>query len=451
MSQFSSFSIRGLTIHADAYALCVFIVRLLSMTQFRRFFAHTRQEAAGARIQRINFSRKKECFIIWLIPPERMNTVKIQPFAVEEWMNAYETRCRYNIAETCVDSISLDQLFELAGQDRAAFFRKISSVRLTYGDIEGYPPFLEGIARLYRNIQPSEVVVTHGAAGANHHLFYSLIEPGDHVVTVVPTYQQLTSIPASFGARVDTLRLRSENHYLPDPAELRALVTPETRLICINNPNNPTGSLMPPALLNEIVQIARDNDCYLLCDEVYRLLTQEPGELSPSIADLYEKGISVSSMSKVFSLAGLRLGWIATRDSGLRAACLSHRDYNHISCGLFDERVAAIALVASAKLLERSRGIIRENLQILDDFIHRQPHLQYVRPSAGTTALVRYDLAMDSRQFCTTLCERYGALVTPGDCFDEPRTFRIGYACRKEELEQGLAALERMLRDCSQA
>lgn len=258
--------------------------------------------------------------------------MKIKPFAVEEWMNAWEEGARFNIAETCVDSISLDELFALTGQDRDAFLREFSARRLTYGAIEGAPAFRQGVCRLYKTLAPEHIVPTHGAAGANHHIFYSLLEPGDRVVSIMPTYQQLYSIPESFGADVRLLHLRQENDYLPDLDELRRLVASGAKMICINNPNNPTGALMSTELLREIVEIARGAGAYVLCDEVYRHLTQTD-DWCESIADLYEKGISVSSMSKVFSLAGLRLGWIATRDADVVKACLSHRDYDLISCG----------------------------------------------------------------------------------------------------------------------
>ncbi|MBQ9409890.1 MAG: aminotransferase class I/II-fold pyridoxal phosphate-dependent enzyme, partial [Clostridia bacterium] len=128
--------------------------------------------------------------------------MKIAPFAVEEWMNANENDARFNIAETCVDSISLDELFAITGTDRQAFFDALAARRLTYGAITGDETFKAGVCRLYKTVHPGEVIPTHGAAGANHHLFYSLLEPGDHVISVMPTYQQLYDIPRSFGAEV---------------------------------------------------------------------------------------------------------------------------------------------------------------------------------------------------------------------------------------------------------
>ena len=371
--------------------------------------------------------------------------MKIRPFAVEEWMNAYETGARCNIAETCVDSISIDELFRLCGEDSTAFWKQFSARRLTYGDIEGAPAFREGICRLYKTLKPEEVVTTHGAAGANHHVFYSLVEPGDRVISIMPTYQQLYSIPESYGAEVKLLDLTPENGYLPALEQLQELAVPGTKLICVNNPNNPTGALMSTELLREIVEIARSVDAYVLCDEVYRHLTQE-NVWCESIVDLYEKGISVSSMSKVFSLAGLRLGWIATHDETVRKALLSHRDYNHISCGMFDEALAAVALQHSDIILERNRGIVRENLAVLDAWVQSEPRIHYQKPRAGTTALVYYDYAPDSYAFCTRMYHETGAFVTPGDCFEQPKSMRIGYASDVQTLRDGLAAISAFLR-----
>ncbi len=370
--------------------------------------------------------------------------MKIQPFAVEEWMNAYETGAKYNIAETCVDSVSLEELFSLCGEDLPAFLEAFSRRRLTYGDIEGAPAFLSGICSLYRTVRPEEIVTTHGAAGANHHVYYSLVEPGDRVISITPTYQQLTSIPEAYLADLHVMHLTREHGYLPDPEELKRLAVPGTKLICINNPNNPTGALMHEKELREIVEIARDAGAYVLCDEVYRHLTQEETWI-PSIVDLYEKGISVSSMSKVFSLAGLRLGWIATHDAELKRSLLSHRDYNHISCGMFDEAVAGVALKHADKLLARNRALVRRNLSILSEWMAGEPRLHWQKPEAGTTALIYYDGEEPSYDFCKRLYDETGAFVTPGDCFMETHSFRMGYACDEEELVSGLAALHSFL------
>ena len=288
------------------------------------------------------------------------------------------------------------------------------------------------------------MIPTHGAAGANHHLFCALVEPGDKVISVLPTYQQLYSIPESLGARVELLPLSPDTGFLPDLARLEELAQGGVKLICLNNPNNPTGALISQEMLEEIVAIARRHGAYILCDEVYRHLTQEEG-YCPSIVDLYEKGISVSSMSKVFSLAGVRLGWIASRDPGVLEHCLIHRDYDLISCGMLDETVAALALKHGDKLLARNRGIVRENLSILDAWIQREPHVSYVKPQAGTTALVYYDLDIPSYDFCKEMYHATGAFITPGDCFQQERCVRVGYACDRKTLVNGLEAMSAFL------
>ena len=372
--------------------------------------------------------------------PKGEIATNIKPFAVEEWMNEYETGARYNIAETCVDSVSLDELFALTGESKDEFLSKFCATRLTYGDIWGSDALREGVCRLYRTVRPDEVVLTHGAAGANHHVFCSLISASDRVVSIMPTYQQLYSIPEAIGADVAIMHLKQENHYLPDLDELKALVTPGTKMVCINNPNNPTGALMSRELLEQIIEIARGVDAYVLCDEVYRHLTQADGWCE-SVVDLYEKGISVSSMSKVFSLAGIRMGWIATHDKAAVKAFLSHRDYNLISCGMFDDAVASLALRHSDEMIRRNQAIVRENLAILDEWVQAHPHFYYTKPQAGTTALVYYDYDIPSYEFCERLYHGTGSFVTPGDCFEQPHSMRIGYACDAQMLKDGLAAL----------
>ncbi|GCF94952.1 aminotransferase [Enterococcus florum] len=370
--------------------------------------------------------------------------MKIDPFKVELWMNEHEEKAIYNTGETCVDSISIDQLFEIAQINKAEKVAELMQKRLTYGHIFGNPAFKEGICSLYQKLSPQNVLTTHGAIGANHLALYSLVESEDEVVAVLPTYQQLYSIPKSFRAAVKSLTLTPENQFLPDLDQLKQLVTEQTKLIVINNPNNPAGSLMDRDMLLAIIEIAKSVDAYILSDETYRGLTQEDVD-SPSIADLYEKGISVSSMSKVFSLAGLRLGWIASQNAEIMEQCALHRDHNTISCGLLDEEFAAIALANQEKILARNKRIVRENLQILDAWVEKEPHISYVKPQAGTVTLLYYDFEMSSRELCIELIDNHGILFTPGDCFEFEHCVRIGYACDTEELKAGLAKFSEYL------
>lgn len=369
--------------------------------------------------------------------------MEIKPFGVEMWMNEFETRCELNLAETCVDSITLGQLVEMAGKHNS-LLDELMPMRLGYGDIEGSPRLKTAIASLYDRQKPENVLVCHGTIGANALVHQALVSRGDHVIAVVPTYQQHYSIPESIGAEVTPLKLRMENGFLPDLAELRTLVRPDTRMIAINNPNNPTGALMDAAMLSEIAAVARGVGAWVLCDEVYRGTDQAGGGFTASMADLYEKGISTAGMSKTYSLAGLRLGWIAAPKEVLDAAMI-HRDYNTISVGRLDDYFAALALENRDKVLARAHRITRDNLRILADWIAHEPTIDWVRPKSGTTAFLKYDLPLSSRDFCIKLLEEEGVMFTPGSAMEMEGFLRIGYACPTETLKTGLERVSRFL------
>lgn len=205
----------------------------------------------------------------------------------------------------------------MAGLDVAEYMNKLADTRLTYSHIGGSPELLSGIASLYSDVIGLEnVIPMHGAIGANHHVIMVLIDLSDNMVSVMPTYQQHYSIPESIGAEVRILNLNLENHFLPDIGELRKLVDDNTKLITMNSPNNPSGSLIPKKVMERVIEVARSVDAYVLCDEVYRGIPED-GSYMFSVADIYEKGFSVGSMSKSWSMAGVRLGWIVTRDKDL--------------------------------------------------------------------------------------------------------------------------------------
>lgn len=370
--------------------------------------------------------------------------MNITPFAVEQWMNAYETRCRYNLAETCVASLTIAELLDLAGES-ASVLHELLPLKMTYGPIEGSDRLRAAIASLYDSQSAKSVLVTHGAIGANALVYQALIGPNDRVVTIVPTYQQHYSIPESLGADVRRLQLRPEDCYLPDLDELRKLVVPGTKLIAFSNPNNPTGSLMSRDLLEEVVRIATSVGAYILSDEVYRGTTQAEDTLTPSIVDLYPKGISTGSMSKAFSLAGLRLGWICAPPDVLRAAEI-HRDYNTISVGILDDVFSTIALEHQQEILARSRALVRANLATLDRWMLSEHSLSYVKPTAGTVALLHYSFDMPSSDFCIQLMDESGVLFTPGSAFDLDGCVRIGYANSSTVLEEGLRETSALLR-----
>ena len=369
--------------------------------------------------------------------------MKIKPFGVEIWMNQYETQCAYNLAETCVESLTVAQLLDLAGKPEA-ILDELLPLKLTYGAIEGTERLRGNIASLYTRQKLENVTVTHGAIGANMLIYATLVEPGNRVISVLPTYQQHYSIPESLGADVQVHKLREENAFLPDLDEIARLITPNTRLIALTNPNNPTGSMMDRAMMQRIADMAAQVGAYVLCDEVYRGVDQVGDELTVSMADLYERGISTGSMSKAFSLAGLRLGWIVGPKELIHAVSI-HRDYNTISVGMLDDHFASIALEHRDAILKRNRAIVRDNLAILDRWVAEEPTISYVKPKGGTVTLLKYDFDLPSRDFCVRLLEAEGVMFTPGSALDMEGYVRIGYANNRAVLEEGLPRVSRFL------
>jgi len=375
--------------------------------------------------------------------------MKIKEFGVEVWMNEYENDCIYNLAETCVESLTFEQLLEIAGK-KETILDELLPIKLAYGAIEGSDRLRDQVSTLYSKQSRDNVLICHGAIGANALVHSTLVSAGDRVISVLPTYQQHYSIPESFGADVHILKLREENAFLPDLDELKELVTQNTSLIAINNPNNPTGSLMDEQFLNEIVHIARSCDAYLLCDEVYRGIDQEGDGFTTSVADLYEKGISTGSMSKSFSLAGLRLGWIVGPADFLHAVSI-HRDYTTISVGVIDDHLSSIALENRDAILERSRQMTQTNLAILDSWVAKEPLISYIKPKSATVALLKYDLGISSRDFCVQLLEAKGVMLTPGSAMDMEGYLRIGFANNTQTMKIGLQKLSEFLADINPA
>ena len=367
----------------------------------------------------------------------------IKPFGVEMWMNEFENDCEFNLAETCVASLTVEELLQLAGKDGSAL-QEMLPMKLTYGAIRGSERLRKAISAIYQNQTADNVLVTHGTIGANSLVHQALLEAGDVVVSVVPTYQQHYSIPESVGADVRLLHLRPENDFLPDLDELRHLTVGGVRMIALTNPNNPTGALIDEPMLQDIVAIAREAGAWILSDEVYRGTDQEGSGMTASIADLYEKGISTAGMSKAYSLAGLRLGWLAAPDEVVESV-MTHRDYNTISVGMLDDFLAAIAMENVDKLLARSREITRNNLEALAKWVAAEPLISWVRPRSATVTLLKYDLDMSSRDFCLALMKETGVMFTPGSALDIEGYVRIGYANHPEVLKAGLPRVSEFL------
>lgn len=382
--------------------------------------------------------------------------VKQEDFGVERWMDEYETKVDYNISETCCYSLSIEQVEKIIGNKFPT--QDLLCKRLGYGAIPGSSSLRSSVAELINatsagchiRLDADNVLISNGAIGANFLAYYALVNPGDHVIIVDPAYQQLQSVPAMFGAKVDLLPHDAENNFLPRIEDLRKLVRKgETKLININNAHNPSGAVIPEKLLREIVEVAREADAWLLCDEVYRPLYHSlpAGETEPpSVACLYEKGITTGSTSKAFALAGLRVGWVVSSNKSVIDECLKRRDYNTISVSVIDDAIATWALGGWRKLIAHNYELCRRNLEIVDRFVAGcQGKVRLVRPTGGTTIFPEIVGVKDTRAFCADFIAKSSVLIVPGETFNRPGYIRIGFANSTSDLEHGLAELQKYI------
>ncbi|KAI1059111.1 hypothetical protein LB507_003471 [Fusarium sp. FIESC RH6] len=387
--------------------------------------------------------------------------VRIVPFAVEQWMDEYETTPEVlNVAETCAASISIDDLVGMC-TDAKTPGPIDTSIKLTYGAISGSPLLRERIAANCSDegtrLAADDVVVTQGAIGANFLALYSLLGPGDHVVCVYPTYQQLYDVPRSIGAEVTLWKLKEEENFVPNTDDLAGMIQKNTKMIIINNPNNPTGVPIPNSVLKRIAQIAQEKDIILFSDEVYRPLFHggASGEMEvpqPATTLGYKKSIVTGSMSKGYALAGIRVGWIASKDKSIISSVMAARDYTTISVSQIDDQIAKYALSPAVlpSLVDRNLTLARTNSRLVKEFIARYKSVcSWVEPTAGTTAFVRFSKdgkPVNDVDFCLDLLRKHNVLLVAGSkCFGSDKDFkgyvRMGYVCETEVLVEGLKRL----------
>ena len=268
------------------------------------------------------------------------------------------------------------------------------------------------------------------------------------MITILPICQQHYSVPESIGAKVHKLYLDPKDGFLPDLKALKRLVNPKTKLINFANPNNPTGVSMDETMLNKIVEIARSVGAYILSDEAYRGMNHEGERFTASIVDLYEKGISTISMPKSFALAGLRTGWVCSNQQVIEGVN-KVRDYNHISCSMIDDYIAALTLENKDKIIDRSLDIIRMNLEIVEAWLKENPGFSFVKPKSGSVIVLKYDLEMDSNTFCKRLLDEAHVLVVPGETLDIEGHFRVGIGNNSENLKEALKRIGQFYRNLS--
>lgn len=369
--------------------------------------------------------------------------MKIAGFGVEEWLNKWEKSATYDISQSTIASMTMNEALSLDGKDGEDFYKILDQQKMNYGWIEGSPDFKQEVSKLYQDISPDNILQTNGATGANHLALYALIEPGDHIISEYPSYQQLYDIPKSLGAHVDYWHIHEDQNWYPDIDELKSLMRPDTKMICLNNANNPTGTLLDETFLKQVVELAKQSGAYVLVDEVYLPLVHS--EEFVSIVDLYDKGIATNSLSKTYSMPGIRLGWTAS-NAAVADLFRKYRDYTMICCGVFNDAMAVYILKHRDQVLDRNRKLVLNNLKIYKDWIASEPRASVVMPQAVSTSFPKLDIPEDIETFCIRLLKEQGVLLVPGTRFDMPGHVRLGYCADESTLREGLKRLSAFMR-----
>ncbi len=366
--------------------------------------------------------------------------MRLPDFALERFFARWEFSAEMLLCASDVEGWPVRDLLELADEDCR---RRWDELRLGYTESQGDPALRAEIAALYERVSPEDVLVFSGAEEAIFALHNVLLGPGDHAVIVRPAYQSLAEVARGAGADVSRIELRETDGWRLDVSTVRAALRPHTRLILVNEPHNPTGSLSDRPTFDRLVELAAELGARLIVDEVYRFLEFDPTDRLPAGADALETGVSIGVMSKSFGLAGLRVGWIATRDRRLLARLAAFKDYTTICNSAPSEVLALIALRARDRVLARNRAIVEANLRHLDGFFERWAGVfEWVRPRGGSVGFPRLlaDRPVDS--FAEELVRDTGALILPGTLFgDTGNHFRIGYG--RTDLPAALERLER--------
>lgn len=370
-------------------------------------------------------------------------TMHIKTIGVEDWLNVWEKSATYDIAQSTISSMTMDEILALDGEAGATFYERLGREKMNYGWIEGSPDFKAEVAKLYRNVDPDNILQTNGATGANLLALMALVEPGDHVIAEYPTYQPLYEIPRTLGAEVEYWRIREENGWNPDIEDLKKLVRPDTKLICINNASNPLGTVLPAETLEQIAEIAASVGAYVLSDEVY--LPLQDTESFVSMVDLYDKAVVSNSLSKTYSVPGVRIGWtVSNKEVADRFRV--YRDYTMICDGVFNDALAVHVLRNRDKVLDRNRKIVFNNLAIAQEWVDNEPRVSWVPPKAVSTSYIKLDIPIDDEEFCKRLLAEQGVLLVPGSRFELPCGARLGYCAPEATLREGLKRLSAALR-----
>lgn len=370
--------------------------------------------------------------------------MRFESFSLERWIERCmcdeKSNFKYMLSSAGVSAIKLSELVTILDTE----------MELSYGTSAGSDEIREEISELYCSANKGNVMLTITTSEANLLVAFALLNKNDEMVTIAPTYMQIRGLAKAFGTSIKELGLKEEESWRPNLNRLNELVSRNTKVIYVTNPNNPTGSLFSEKEMRQICEIADDAGAYVISDEIFRGL--ELGDnLTPAVVDLYERGVSTGGLTKI-GLAGLRIGWIVA-DKKLIEDCKIIRDYTTLANSPITESLAIIALQKEnyEKIIDRGRRIIRDNFKILSEWIERNSLFKWVPPQASTLSFPRHGLAMRSTELCNRVFEEEGILIVPGDCYGFPNHLRIGFGNEEKTFREALDRFQIFLNRLTQS
>ena len=347
-------------------------------------------------------------------------------FRLEDFLGVWEFKAPYLLCCSDAESWSLNDIVALADAETSKLW---NNLRLSYTEVKGLPSLREEIAAMYPSLNSEQILCFAGAEEGIYCAAMALIEAGDHAITIRPCYQSLDELPRHSGAAITTISLAEESGWQLDLDAVGRAIQPNTRIIFINYPHNPTGARLNAAQQKALIDLCRERNIMIFSDEVYRLLGHPAEGWTDPMASLYERGISLGVMSKAFGLAGLRIGWLACTDKAVLKKMENVKHYISICNSAPAEILSLMALRQKDKILKRNNEIVESNLLLLDEFMDRHKEIfSWVRPDGGCVGFVRYHGRKPIEEFCRALVEETGVLLLPGTVYDwaQPH-FRLGF------------------------
>jgi aspartate/methionine/tyrosine aminotransferase len=360
--------------------------------------------------------------------------MELPPFLLDHWIeqkHAPDSPIEYDLASSTGPVWTLRELLALSGGNQ---MEALLDTSISYTSAAGTPALRAAIAAL-EGVEPDAVQVVTGASEALLILFFLAAEPGANVVLPDPGFPANTALAESLGIAVRYYTLRAENQFRIDSDEIQRLVDRDTRLLLVNSPHNPTGTVLSDQEVDTLHDFCAERGVQFVSDQVYHPIYHGP---ETRTAARLPHATVISDFSKALCLSGLRIGWMVDRDPRRRERYLTARNYFTITANVFGERLAVLALQHSREIYARARQVARQNLTLLDQVFTRQAGLlRWVRPAGGMTAFPWLAGGADTRDFCSGLARR-GVLMVPGDCFGRPSHFRLGFAASGDRFPRAI-------------